>query len=70
MALVNYPGSTGLGQKRIQALSGDAGRLELDAIRAAHIHLVKLGIASMDPGKQHFAGGSYSGENRPTAAAM
>ena len=62
VAFVNYPGSTGFGQKSIEALSKGAGNIELQAVRAAQNHLVKLGLAELGKGKQHYVGGSYAGE--------
>jgi acylaminoacyl-peptidase len=61
VAFVNYPGSTGFGQERIEMLSKDCGNLDVLAIRNARDHLVRLGLATTDKGKQHYDGGSHSG---------
>ena len=61
VAEVNYPGSTGFGQKHIEELSKDCGNLDVQSIVNAYDHLVHIGIALKEPGKSLYLGGSHSG---------
>ncbi|KWU42907.1 alpha/beta-hydrolase, partial [Rhodotorula sp. JG-1b] len=58
---VNYPGSTGFGQKTIDDLPPLLGTLEVEATLAAGRHLAELGLASRERNKTLLTGGSHGG---------
>jgi acylaminoacyl-peptidase len=59
VAGVNYPGSTGFGQRFIDILPPLLGKLEVDAAIAVPHYLNTLSLASRTKGKNLFAGGSH-----------
>lgn len=58
---VNYPGSTGFGQKTIDDLPPLLGTLEVEATLAAGRYLAELGLASRERNKNLLMGGSHGG---------
>ncbi|KIK66347.1 hypothetical protein GYMLUDRAFT_38158 [Collybiopsis luxurians FD-317 M1] len=61
LSLPNYTGSTGYGEKSIQALIGQCGTLDVgDCIESVR-HLVKTGVASEGRGRLMLSGGSHGG---------
>ncbi|GAW06731.1 alpha beta-hydrolase [Lentinula edodes] len=61
ISLPNYTGSTGYGEKYIQALIGQCGTLDVgDCIESVR-HLVKIGVANEGRGKMFLGGGSHGG---------
>ncbi|KAJ7038984.1 Alpha/Beta hydrolase protein [Mycena alexandri] len=57
----NYSGSIGFGEKSVRALLGNCGYLDVQDCIATVRHLVSLGIAAQDKGKQFVMGGSHGG---------
>jgi acylaminoacyl-peptidase len=58
---VNYPGSTGFGQKTIDDLPPLLGTLEVEATLAAGRYLAEVGLASRERNKNLLMGGSHGG---------
>ncbi|GAA5850477.1 hypothetical protein JCM9279_001428 [Rhodotorula babjevae] len=61
VVLVNYPGSTGYGQRFIDELPPRIGELEVEATLAAAHYLNALSLASHTRGKKLLMGGSHGG---------
>ncbi|RUS18686.1 Alpha/Beta hydrolase protein [Endogone sp. FLAS-F59071] len=59
VAMINYTGSTGFGQRYIDALVGRVGDLEIEDTHAVSTYLVSLGI--VDPDRVALFGGSHGG---------
>ncbi|GAA5908571.1 hypothetical protein JCM8208_002669 [Rhodotorula glutinis] len=61
VVLVNYPGSTGYGQRYIDELPPRIGELEVEATLGAAHYLNALSLASRTRGKKLLMGGSHGG---------
>jgi acylaminoacyl-peptidase len=61
VALPNYTGSVGFGEKHVQALQGRCGTLDVLDCMGAVDKLLGLKIAEKGPGKLFLAGGSHGG---------
>jgi dipeptidyl aminopeptidase/acylaminoacyl peptidase len=59
LAMPNYTGSTGFGEKYVTKLLGQAGRLDVDDCIASIRYLISQGIT--EEGKQYLTGGSHGG---------
>lgn len=59
VALPNYTGGGGFGEKYIRKLPGQCGRLDVDDCMESIRYLIKKGITEED--KQHLFGGSHGG---------
>ena len=61
VALINYPGSIGFGQKQIERLSANCGELDVEHCYAVLEYLISLGVAPSAKGKRFIMGGSHGG---------
>ena len=61
IALPNYTGSVGYGEKYVRKLLGQIGTLDVRDCIASVRHLIACGISSDGPGRQFLSGGSHGG---------
>ena len=61
VAMPNYTGSIGFGEKYVRKLMGQIGTLDVEDCMASVRHLVATGVSSDGPGRQLLYGGSHGG---------
>jgi hypothetical protein len=61
VALPNYTGSLGFGEKYVRKLLGECGTLDVGDCMASVRHLIELGVSEEGVGKQLIQGGSHGG---------
>lgn len=57
----NYTGSIGFGQRFVQELVGQCGKLDVGDCISAIRHVISIGLAKEGPGQQFIQGGSHGG---------